>query len=88
MTFEARAEKSKNLMSAQLLKLMATKQTTLCVAADLSSSDEVLQLANTVGPYICILKTHVDALNDFSDKFAKELQELAKTHNFLIMEDR
>lgn len=88
MTFEARAEKSTNMMSARLLRLMATKQTTLCVAADLSCSDEVLQLANAVGPYICIFKTHADALNDFSEKFAKELQELSKTHNFLIMEDR
>ncbi|XP_034243615.1 uridine 5'-monophosphate synthase-like isoform X2 [Thrips palmi] len=88
MTFEARAEKATNTMSARLLRLMASKQSTLCVAADLSSTDQVLQLANTVGPYICIFKTHVDALNDFSHKFVKELQELAKTHNFLIMEDR
>ena len=88
MTFDVRAEKSTNTMSARLLRLMATKKTTLCVAADFSNSDEVLRLANAVGPYICIFKTHVDALNDFSDKFGKELKELAKTHNFLIMEDR
>ncbi|KAE8745352.1 uridine 5'-monophosphate synthase [Frankliniella occidentalis] len=87
-TFEARAEKSSNAMSAKILRLIASKQTTLCVAADVSNADKVLELANAVGPYICIFKTHVDALSDFSKKFAQELQQLAKVHNFLIMEDR
>lgn len=87
-TFEARAEKSSNAMSAKILRLISSKQTTLCVAADVSNADKVLELANAVGPYICIFKTHVDALSDFSKKFAQELQQLAKVHNFLIMEDR
>ena len=88
ITFDARAEKSTNAMSARLLRLMATKQTNLCVAADLRSSAAVLRLADSVGPYICIFKTHVDALDDFSGQFGLQLQEIAKTHNFLIMEDR
>ncbi|KAK3908709.1 Uridine 5'-monophosphate synthase [Frankliniella fusca] len=87
-TFESRAEKSSNAMSAKILRLVASKRTTLCVAADLSNTDKVLELANAVGPYICIFKTHVDALEDFSKKFVQELQQLAKVHNFLIMEDR
>lgn len=86
--FEARAEKSTNPMSAKLLRLMALKKTNLCVAADLSSIDKVLALANAVGPYICVLKTHVDALCDFSIKFVEELKNISKVHNFLIMEDR
>lgn len=86
--FEARAEKSSNPMSARLLRLMSEKQTTLCIAADVSSSDKVLELANAAGPHICVFKTHVDALNDFSENFVHELQRLAKTHNFLLMEDR
>ncbi|XP_034246401.1 uridine 5'-monophosphate synthase-like [Thrips palmi] len=88
MTFDARAEKSTNMMSARLLRLMATKRTNLCVAGDLRSSAAVLRLADAVGPYICVFKTHVDALDDFSGQFGPQLCEIAKTHNFLIMEDR
>ena len=88
MTFEARSEKCSNQLSAKLLQLMASKKTTLCVAADLSVSDKVLALAKAVGPYICIFKTHVDVLADYSDTFVKELKQLAQTYNFLIMEDR
>lgn len=88
MPFEARAGKATNSLSAKLLLLMANKQTNLCVAADVSNADKVLELANSVGPYISILKTHVDVLTDYSDKFVTELKQLAQTHNFLIMEDR
>lgn len=47
-----------------------------------------MQLAEDIGPYICMLKTHTDTLSDYSEKVGLELKALAKKHNFLIMEDR
>ncbi|XP_053672006.1 uridine 5'-monophosphate synthase [Anopheles nili] len=88
MTFEARADLAKCPLAKELLRLMATKKTTLCLAADLTSSEEILNLADAVGPYICLLKTHCDIVADFSEQFVRSLQSLARQHNFLLLEDR
>ena len=74
--------------ASKLLALMEAKQSNLSVAADLNTAAEVLQLADAVGPHICVLKTHVDVLADFSLDFAQQLAALAEKHNFLIFEDR
>lgn len=88
MSFEARADLAKCAITKELMKLIASKKSTLCLAADLTQSEEILNLVERVGPYICILKTHVDIVEDFSENFVKSLQSLAKKHNFMIMEDR
>lgn len=41
---------------------MQEKQSNLCVSADVTSSEELLQLAERLGPSICLLKTHIDIL--------------------------
>jgi uridine monophosphate synthetase len=88
MTYEKRATLAKSEMAKQLFKVMATKKSNLCVAADLTKAEDILNLVESVGPYICVLKTHVDIIEDFSENFIKSLKAQAKKHNFLIMEDR
>lgn len=88
MTFGERAKVAKCEVSRTLLNIMETKKTNLCLAADMTKADEILNLIESVGPYICLLKTHIDVVEDFTDSFVKSLQNLAQKHNFLIMEDR
>ncbi|XP_025769331.1 uridine 5'-monophosphate synthase [Puma concolor] len=89
LSFGARAELPRvHPVAAKLLKLMQKKETNLCLSADISESRELLQLADALGPSICMLKTHVDILNDFTLDVMKELTTLAKRHEFLIFEDR
>uniref|UniRef100_A0AAY5F094 Uridine 5'-monophosphate synthase n=2 Tax=Electrophorus electricus TaxID=8005 RepID=A0AAY5F094_ELEEL len=75
-------------LAARLFTLMEEKTSNLCVSADVSSADELLKLADAVGPLVCALKTHVDVLCDFSPAVSVRLGELARKHNFLIFEDR
>jgi uridine monophosphate synthetase len=60
LTYEARAAVAKNSVARACLELMARKKTNLAVAADVSTADEMLQLAEATGPHICVFKTHVD----------------------------
>lgn len=75
-------------LAAYLLRLVHLKRTNLCVSADVTTSNELLRLADEVGDHICVLKTHADIIADFSDKTARGLTELAKRKKFLVFEDR
>ncbi|KAM4889121.1 uridine 5'-monophosphate synthase [Thomomys bottae] len=89
LSFGARAELPRtHPVASKLLQLMGKKETNLCLSADVSEATELLKLADNLGPSICMLKTHVDILNDFTLDVMKELTALARRHEFLIFEDR
>jgi len=67
---------------------MHIKRTNLCVSADVTTTAELLQLAETVGDHICALKTHADIVVDFSDRTIRGLAETAKRKKFVLFEDR
>jgi len=79
---------SENAMAKRLLALMQEKQSNLSVAADVNTCAEVLALAEAIGPHVCVFKTHVDVLADFTPEFGQQLMSIADKHKFLIFEDR
>lgn len=83
-----RSKQCANPTAKQLLQLMDEKQTNLCVAADVITKKELLQLADVVGSEICIFKTHIDIVEDFDSDLIIQLERLAEKYNFLIFEDR
>ncbi|KAI9206603.1 Orotidine 5'-phosphate decarboxylase domain-containing protein [Polychytrium aggregatum] len=87
-TYAERASLHANPTAKRLLELMDRKQTNLSVAADVTSKAELLRIAEALGPYICVFKTHIDIVDDFDQDLVDRLVALAKEHDFLIFEDR
>jgi len=88
LSFLKRASLTRHLLAQKLFKILEDKKSTLSVALDLTSQSELLKMADLLGPYICVLKTHVDILDDYTPSFGEKLRKLADKHNFLIFEDR
>jgi len=87
-TYKQRSEMCTNPTAKRLLQLMDSKKTNLSIAADVTSKEKLLKIADELGPEICVLKTHIDIIEDFDQDLVTELQRLSEKHNFLIFEDR
>ena len=74
--------------SQRLQAIVKEKKTRLCLAADVKTSKELIELAKHLGPQICVLKTHIDIIKDFTPQLTKELKKIAQEEGFLIFEDR
>ncbi|CAG8505331.1 5877_t:CDS:2 [Funneliformis caledonium] len=87
-TYGERIENFTNIAARELLTLMERKKTNLSLALDVNTKREFLEIADKVGPYICLLKTHIDILVDFDQDFIEQLKKLQNKHDFMIFEDR
>ena len=88
LSYSVRASFCKNVVAKQLFHLMSEKKTNLSLSADVIRAEELLYLAETIGSEICVFKTHIDILEDFSPAVIKALQKIADAKKFLIFEDR
>ncbi len=88
LSYLQRSEFCKNNFAKQLFALIEKKQSNLALSADVTSAQALLALADKIGPEICVLKTHIDIIDDFSLELTRQLQKLAAQHQFFIFEDR
>lgn len=88
-TYEHKLENADHSVAKKLLEISLEKKSNLIVSADVISTQELLELAEKVGPHIVALKTHIDIITDFDpDNTILPLKDLAAKYNFLLMEDR
>ena len=92
LSYAKRADNATHPLSAYLLRLIAVKKSNLCLSADVSTTQQLLHLADTIGPSIVVLKTHYDLIINWNYNpdhgTGAKLAQLARRHGFLIFEDR
>lgn len=88
LSYAERANYCLSPLARHLLQLLDEKKTNLAFSADVTSAQKLLDLADLLGPEICLLKTHIDIIEDFSLELTQELRKLAHKHQFFLFEDR
>lgn len=88
MHYVERAGFCKNPISKKLFQLIENKKSNLAFSADVVHCEQLLDLVDKIGSEICVLKTHVDIMEDYTADFPIELKKLARKYDFLIFEDR
>ncbi|TFK75809.1 Orotidine 5'-phosphate decarboxylase [Pluteus cervinus] len=87
-SYGQRAQNFTNPAAKLLLETMERKKSNLAVSVDVTKTKDFLSIIDTVGPFVCLIKTHIDILEDFDPSLITQLKELSQKHNFLIFEDR
>ncbi|KAI0796738.1 Orotidine 5'-phosphate decarboxylase [Abortiporus biennis] len=88
LSYGERARLHKSPAAKALLEVIERKKSNLCVSVDVTKQADFLKVIDVVGPYACLIKTHVDIIEDFDPSLIKNLQDLSVKHDFLIFEDR
>ncbi|CAM2888003.1 orotidine 5'-phosphate decarboxylase [Chryseobacterium flavum] len=89
VSYEQKLNNTQHSVSRKLLETALSKKSNLIASADVTTTQELLALAEKVGPHIIALKTHIDIISDFEyEKTIIPLKEIAARHQFLLMEDR
>jgi hypothetical protein len=84
-SYGERAGLARCTTAQRVLRIMAEKQSNLCVSVDLTDSAAALRIIDTVGPFVCCVKTHVDIMDDFSCEFVDELLQVSAFLRPLVM---
>lgn len=88
LTYKDRARLCNNPSARKLFQLMDSKSSNLALSVDVTRKKELLHFADLLGPEICVLKTHIDIVEDFDSGLIKDLVTLSEKHQFIIFEDR
>jgi len=69
----------------QIKQIIKDKNTRLCFSADFKKQSNLFEWIHLLGPHICILKTHIDILEDYDSGVNKKLLKLKENTIFLSL---
>ncbi|KAJ7068389.1 Orotidine 5'-phosphate decarboxylase [Mycena amicta] len=87
-TYAERAQRHTNPAARLLLETIDRKKSNLAVSVDVAHAKDFLNIIDVVGPFVCLVKTHIDIIEDFTPQIITDLQTLSAKHDFVIFEDR
>ena len=70
----------------RLIDTIERKQSNLTLAADTTDGDALIALAEELGDHLCMLKTHIDMIENFTPSLPVKLQQLAKKQDDATLE--
>ena len=82
------SEKIVNPLTKKLLEKIKEKKSNLVLSLDVTTQKEFFEILDEVASEIVMLKTHIDILDDFDEKFIPKLLAYSRKYDFLIFEDR
>lgn len=77
-----------NPLIKKVLNKIHQKKSNLILSLDVTKQQDFFEILDKVGDQIVMLKTHIDIITDFDEKFIPKLLKYAKKQNFFILEDR
>jgi orotidine-5'-phosphate decarboxylase len=87
-SYGERAIKFTNPTAKLILETMERKKSNLAVSVDVTKTNDLLAIIDVVSPYVCLIKTHIDILDDFDHSLIERLQNLSQERDFVLFEDR
>ena len=75
-------------LSLQYMEIAVQKRSLVVLAADLPTTEELVDLIANVGEYVAVVKTHVDAVEGFSKEGWAKVVDEARKQGVLLFEDR
>ena len=82
--FHSRIKNFTNPTAIRLLTYAEEKQSNLILSLDITHTEKCLHLLNQLADEICMLKLHVDIIEDFTPDFIFHLRELARVRKFIL----
>ena len=75
-------------LAHEYMRIACKKRSLVVLAADLPSIGEIVEIISKLGSRICVLKTHVDMVEDFTPAGWSDVVDAARGEDVLLFEDR
>lgn len=88
MRYEEKSALQSHAVAKKIIEIALRKKSNLIASLDVSTTQQVLELADKIGETVVAIKLHTDIITNFTEEYVAELKSLARKKDFLLFEDR